>query len=121
MCMKRAALAALVALASAGTAQAGKFDSVVTVKNGSLWEIHQMYLSSVDTDEWGPDQLGEQIIEAQGGSFKLSGVPCDSYDVRLVDEDGDECVVREVDLCGDDATWTISDEDLLACQVETDE
>jgi hypothetical protein len=120
MSIKHCALAALVALAFAGTAQAGKFDSVVTVRNGSLWEIHQMYLSSVEEEEWGPDQLGEQIIEAQGGSFKLTGVPCDSYDVRLVDEDGDECVVREVDLCGDDATWSISDEDLLECQVETE-
>lgn len=120
MSIKHTALGALVALAFAGTAQAGKYDSVVTVRNGSLWEIHQLYLSSVEEEEWGPDQLGAQIIEAQGGSFKLSGVPCDSYDVRLVDEDGDECVVREVDLCGDDATWSISDEDLLVCQVETE-
>ena len=120
MSMKHTALAALLALAFAGSAQAGKFDSVVTVKNSSLWEIHQMYLSSVDEEEWGPDQLGEQVIDAQGGKFSLSGVPCDSYDVRLVDEDGDECVVREVDLCGDNETWTISDEDLLACQVESE-
>lgn len=120
MSIKHCALAALVALACAGTAQAGKYDSVVTVKNGSLWEINQMYLSSVDEEEWGPDQLGDEVIAAQGGSFKLSGVPCDSYDVRLVDEDGDECVVREVDLCGENATWSISDEDLLACEVESE-
>ena len=116
MSMKHAALAALVALAFASSAQAGKYDSVVTVRNDSLWEIHQLYLSSVDEEEWGPDQLGEQIIDAQGGSFKLSGVPCDSYDVRLVDEDGDECVVREVELCAGNETWKITDEDLLACQ-----
>lgn len=121
MNIKRAALAAIVAFGCVGTAHAGKFDSVVTVKNSSLWEIHQMFLSSVDEEEWGPDQLGEQVIDAQGGSFKLSGVPCDSYDVRLVDEDGDACIVREVDLCGDNATWTISDEDLLSCQAGTDE
>jgi len=116
MSMQRAALAALFALAFAGSAQAGKYDSVVTVRNNSLWEIHQMYLSSVDEEEWGPDQLGEQIIDAEGGGFKLSGVPCDSYDVRLVDEDGDECVVREVDLCAGSETWVITDEDLLTCQ-----
>lgn len=116
MSIKRAALAACFALAFVGSAQAGKFDSVVTVKNESLWQIHQMYLSSVDEDEWGPDQLGEQVIDSEGGSFKLSGVPCDSYDVRLIDEDGDECVVREVDLCGEAQTWTITDEDLLDCQ-----
>jgi hypothetical protein len=120
MSSKLTALAALLALAVAGTAHAGKYDSVVTVQNDSLWEIHQLYLSSVEEQEWGPDQLGEQIIASEGGSFRLTGVPCDSYDVRLVDEDGDQCVVREVDLCGENATWTISDEDLLACEVESE-
>jgi hypothetical protein len=120
--MRRSLLCAIVvaALAAVPAAYAGKFDSVVRVLNNSMWNIHEMYLSSVDTEEWGPDQLGEDVIES-GGSFQLNGVPCDSYDVRLVDEDGDVCVIGGVDLCASQHEWEITDEDLLACQVVTEE
>ena len=107
-----------VALLIPVAAQAQK--SNVVIKNKSDWEIHQFFLSPVETDKWGPDQLGEQVIST-GGTFTLTGVPCDSYDVLLVDEDGDECVVSEVDICGDNQGWIISNDDLLACQAEGEE
>lgn len=113
-------LLALAALGLAGVAWAAKYDSVVTITNSANWEIHQLYLSSTEEESWGPDQLGEQII-ATGDSFKLHGVPCDEYDVKLVDEDGDECVVGGVSLCADSDAWNITDEDLLSCQVLTQE
>jgi hypothetical protein len=106
-----------VALLVPVIAQAQK--SNVVIKNKSDWEIHQFFLSPVETDKWGPDQLGEQVI-ATGGTFTLKGVPCDSYDVMLVDEDGDECVVSEVDICGDSQGWVISNDDLLACEAESE-
>jgi len=99
-------------------AQAQKSD--VVIKNKSDWEIHQFFLSPVDTDKWGPDQLQDQII-ATGGTFTLQGVPCDSYDVKLVDEDADECVVPGVDICGDNQGWVINNDDLLECQAGSDE
>ena len=108
----------LLALAPLAAANAASKSSV-TIHNGSSWAIHELYLSPSDQDAWGPDQLGSEIIESDG-RYTLNGIPCDEYDVRLVDEDGDECVVREVDLCGDNATWRITDEDLLACQVESE-
>lgn len=106
-----------VALLVPVIAQAQK--SSVVVKNKSDWEIHQFFLSPVDTDKWGPDQLGEEVI-GTGGTFTLNGVPCDSYDVMLVDEDGDECVVSEVDICSDSQGWVISNDDLLECQAESE-
>ena len=63
----------------------------------------------------GADQLRDHTIEP-GQSFTLSGVPCDTWDVRLVDEDGDECVVPDVDICGQNDTWTVTSKDLLKCQ-----
>lgn len=100
--------------------RAGAYDSVVDIVNQSSWEIHQLYLSSTSDEEWGPDQLGEHVI-GTGDTFQLHGIPCDDYDVRLVDEDGDACVVGGVTLCADADAWEITDEDLLACQVDTDE
>jgi hypothetical protein len=116
--MKRVALLA-AGLAIAASAAASKFDSNVTITNESAWTIVNFYLSAADEDEWGPDQLGDDVIET-GGSFTLNRIPCDSYDVKLVDEDGDECVIGGVDLCADADTWAITDEDLLTCQVLTE-
>jgi len=102
-----------VALLVPVTAQAA--GNTVVIKNKSDWELHQFFLSPVDTDKWGPDQLGDHVIST-GGTFTLSGIPCDSYDVRLVDEDGDECVVPGVDICDGQAGWIITNDDLLDCE-----
>jgi len=93
----------------------------VKIINKSMWEIHELYISSTDTREWGPDQLGREIIGSEGGRFTLTDIPCDAYDVRLVDEDGDVCVVNDVGLCASKGTWVIDDETLLGCQLGTDE
>lgn len=100
--------------------RAGAYDSVVTLVNESAWDIHHLYLSSTSDEEWGPDQLGDHVI-GSGENFELHGVPCDDYDVKIVDEDGDSCVVGGVTLCADDDAWVITDEDLLACQIVTEE
>ena len=116
--MKKLIIAAVAAaLMGVGTmATAAKLDSVVKIRNDSDWSIHELYVSSEDDDEWGPDQLGSEVIESEGGSYQLHSIPCDAYDVRLVDEDGDECVVGGVLLCADKDVWRITNEDLLACQ-----
>jgi len=90
----------------------------VTITNRTDWEIHELYLSSADDENWGPDQLGEEVL-GKGDSFTLQGIPCDDYDVRLVDEEGDECIVAAVDICGESQQWTITSGDLLQCQAGT--
>jgi hypothetical protein len=110
----------IAALLAAGPGIATSADSQVVIVNKSDWEIHQLFLSTVDEEEWGPDQLGEEVIPAGGGRFTLRRIPCASYDVQLIDEDGDTCVVGDVGLCGDSDTWVISNKDLLACQAATE-
>lgn len=113
--MLRHAVLALFACCLAAPAFAGSQAQVV-IKNKSSWAIHNLFISSVDTQEWGPDQLGEHVIDAGGGSYTLTDIPCGAYDVRLVDEDGDECVVGDVGLCAAKGNWVIEDQDLLECQ-----
>lgn len=119
--MKRATLCAVgvlmgaLVVASGTPAGAAGKNSDVTVKNKSKWDIHQFFLSPSGEDEWGPDQLGDEVIET-GGSFLLHSIPCDEYDVKLVDEDEDECVVEAVDLCASSQVWTITNDDLLECE-----
>lgn len=116
-----AVLALVLALAAgASFAKGNKLDARVTVVNESLWAIHELYLSSTDDTEWGPDQLGPTTVIGTGERYMINRIPCDTYDVKLIDEDGDECVVGGVALCADSDTWVITDEDLLACQVATE-
>jgi hypothetical protein len=90
-------------------------NATVKVINQSKWEIHHLFLSSSTEEEWGPDQLGEDVL-AKGDSFTITDIPCDEYDIKVVDEDGDECVIEAVDLCRDQSYWKITDKDLLECE-----
>lgn len=86
--------------------------------NSSKWTIEEMYLSPTKEEKWGEDQLGEKVIKP-GDTYKLTGVPENKYDFKLVDEDGDECVVASLKVA-QDSTLKITDQNLLECQSETE-
>jgi len=111
--MKRITVAALAVCLFAVPMFAKK--ATVKVINQSKWEIHHLFLSSSDDQDWGPDQLEDDIL-AKGQSLTLTGIDCDLYDIKVVDEDGDECVIEQVDLCNDNSYWKITDKMLLACE-----
>ncbi|HYM60476.1 MAG TPA: hypothetical protein VEZ11_06245 [Thermoanaerobaculia bacterium] len=115
--LSRVCLTAVVlTVAAASSAFAA---SSVKIINNSKWDIHHLYLAPTASDEWGPDQLGDHIIAA-GTSFTLNGIPCEKFDVKIVDEDDDECVIEKVSLCNDNAYWKITDKELLACEGDND-
>lgn len=95
--------------------EAAKKRASVKLVNKSAWALHHLFLSPTDEIDWGPDQLGKATVEP-GRTFTLTDIECSSYDVKLVDEDGDECVVEDIDLCGNDAVWTLTSDALLQCQ-----
>jgi len=94
--------------------------SSVTIENSSDWAIHHLYLTPFDSTAWGEDQLGKDVIK-KGQALELKGIDCDSYDIKLVDEMGDECVVQDIDLCLQDAKWELDNAELVGCQVKTAE
>ena len=101
----------------AGTESA--FTEVANLKivNGSDWNIHELYVRRSGETEWGAELLGADVtISAANGAHTLTQIPCETYDVKLVDEDGDECVVTQQDLCGEHQIWEITSESLRACQ-----
>lgn len=51
----------------------------------------------------------------QGDSLTLSGVSSGKWDIRLIDEDGDECVLENVHITTP-KHWVITEERLLGCQ-----
>jgi len=109
--MKRLALLACILAVALPTFAA---PSSVKVINASKWDIHHMFISPASADKWGPDQLEDNIITA-GATFTIHSIPCDEYDVKVVDEDGDECVIEAVKLCSDHY-WKITNDSLLECE-----
>jgi hypothetical protein len=105
----------LLALTVSMPAAAAKRTATIKIINQSKWEIHELYLSPGSSHHWGPDQLGEQVL-AKGESITLKNLDCDHYDIRVVDEDGDECVIEDAELCGDSTYWKITDKELLSCE-----
>lgn len=90
-------------------------DSTLEIHNESSYAFAEINLSPEDAVDWGSDLLGADIL-APGEFLAVSGVSCDVYDIRIVDDEGDECVLASVDLCLDNAVWRIDDAELAACQ-----
>jgi hypothetical protein len=108
------AAAALLALCTVSAADAASIE----IRNKSSWDLHYLYVGPAGDPDWGPDQLGDQVI-LSGETFTLSRIACGRYDLQLIDEDGDACAIYDVALC-DDKAWDITDKHLLTCQAVTE-
>ena len=109
------AAGALVALAMIASCEG---DSTLTIHNDSSYALYEINLSPVSAATWGPDLLdGDALLP--GETIEIYDIVCDDYDVRLVDEDGAECVIQDLDLCFDDEVWQIDDLELAICTLFT--
>ncbi len=81
--------------------------------NQSDWTIEQVYFSPTWDDAWGSDKLGNNVLEPGYEITLTLSAGCGDYDVKFIDEDGDECVVSDVYICNDEVE--ISSADLLEC------
>jgi hypothetical protein len=79
----------------------------VTIANNSGLEIRHVYLSPVDNDNWGPDQLNGSVI-TNGHSDTVSNIACDGASIKVIAEDQNGCFFYQTVSCGDGSTWTIS-------------
>jgi hypothetical protein len=101
-----ASMLAFTLLSSTGCTDDDHVTATLTVRNNSDFEIQQLYLTDVNSSNWGPNLLsGAPLVPAE--SITL-GVDCGFYDARLVDEAGVECTLHDLDLCLDNATWILT-------------
>jgi len=115
--MKKIALSVAILLAGIVGLQAQVFDFKLT--NDTGYNIINMYVSPSAADEWGDDVLGEDILE--DGSYVDVSFPSDiemallafdvsEYDLKVIDEDGDEFVYTALKLAElYEITLTIND------------
>ena len=98
---------AFVAAALATAAYAA--DQDFTIVNNTGQAIMTLNVSPTESDEWGPDILGVDILangERAEISFERGEDRCE-WDIRVTYEDGDTGDWRGIDLC-ETATVTLS-------------
>lgn len=101
--MKRLFLTLAVAAAalSPALAQAGR----LAIVNASGKTIQHIYVSPIDVDRFGPDLLRGASVPA-GQSFNFADLPNGLYDMKIVDETGAECLLKDVDYF-QYSIWTV--------------
>lgn len=89
------------------------YDSELRIQNESSVVIEEIYVTEVDSSSWGPELLDGDIL-FPGDSFTIE-LTCDAYSVMIVDEFGTECMLENLDLCFEDATWFVTNGQLAGC------
>ena len=80
-------------------------DATLSVDNQSDFAIAELYLTETGNPSWGDNLLrGDVLLPDEQLTL---GVDCDFYDVLLVDEDGVDCELHDLDLCLNDADFVI--------------
>ena len=78
------------------------------VHNNSSFSIVELHVTSVGSPTWGPNLIAGETL-APGDSLTID-VSCGTYDALLVDQQGVDCQVHSVDLCGNHADWQINND-----------
>lgn len=99
-----AILGALLSLPLLSSASASV--SSLAIVNNSNWVINNIFLSPVDRDDWGPDQLEGGVINP-GGSHTLN-LSCEGT-IKVITEDSNGCFLTQVVDCAG-GSWTITND-----------
>jgi hypothetical protein len=110
-----ALVATLSSISSGTAAPAPQRGGEFMIVNKSSFAIYHLYLSPSNRRAWGRDQLGRRVIKP-GDSFTLNRIPCGLYDIKVVDNDGDACEIREIAMCRDHTHWDMTNESLMRCE-----
>lgn len=106
-----AVVSTLAALTPLATATAPPL--TISVVNNSGREIRHLYLSPVNSDDWGPDQLNNSSISP--GATRNLNVSWDQSSVKLVGEDQDGCFLSTTVEASGSPVWTITSDTSRNC------
>jgi hypothetical protein len=104
---------ALLAILASALPVAAQSSHYVRIENNTGYDIYQVRLSSTRNPYWGGDRLGRDILGA--GEYFTISAPNGSYDLQIVDEDGDVCAVHDVSIYSDQ-NWNLTPTWLLRCE-----
>jgi len=107
--VKKFVLSCALIVSTAVPALAGQ----LTVINSSDYVVHQLFVSPSQSRSWGPDQLGKETI-GRAERFTVRNIPDGTYDLKIIDEDEDACIVESVDVSGT-MNWMLTDTVIENC------
>lgn len=107
-------VAALSILSVVPMMSGAQTQTTVTIVNNSGLEIRHLYLSPVDNDNWGADQLNDAAVISPGQSFAL-GVSCDQSQIKVISEDQNGCFLYYTVSCAGNSEWTITNDAVPNC------
>jgi hypothetical protein len=94
----------------AGAPEPPPSSATLRVANASSIRIWYLYVSPSSSGEWGPDQLGSQILDP-GEVATIRNVPCGhSYDLKVEGSSHNTLATRYglYLSCGETFTWTLT-------------
>jgi hypothetical protein len=110
--MKSKILAAAALAVALSAAPAFAEDLVFMLNNQSVEAVSEFYVSTLDSDNWGEDILGQDVLPSgETATVTITGANemCE-FDIRLVYEGGSITDERKIDLCDlNDDTYSIYD------------
>ncbi len=114
--MRIPAIAALLVLAATSTASAA--DRPLRFWNLTAGTITGLYLAAPGSSQWGPNQClndPDKSVESDE-RLPITGLAPGRYDVKLVDNKGRTCLVRNVELVsGRPYAFSVGEKDLTNC------
>jgi len=78
--------------------------ATLRVINNTGYTIYYLYVSPAGSSGWGEDMLGSNVLSS-GNDFRVNVQDGASYDVRLVDEDGDSYTRMNMRPSGGSGNW----------------
>lgn len=98
--MRVQTLVASFAVAAAFAAPAFAEDLVFALINNSTANLQELYVSASETDSWGDDILGRDVLAAgENGDVTITdGMATCAYDLRFVMDNGNT-IEGSADLC----------------------
>lgn len=98
-------LAAVGMVTIAGCSDNDEANATLHVHNNSDFSIVDIRVTSVGATTWGDNLIaGTTLAPKQSLAVNVN---CDFYDVRLVDQQGVDCEIHDVELCASHADWVI--------------
>jgi hypothetical protein len=107
--MKRILVLLVVAFAAAFVSGCGVSNVPVTITNDlGAWNIEEVYVDLSD-DPWGENRITEVMEQADVTTIT---VPAGTYDIKVVDEDGDSYTRSDIEIGAEGYSWAVTLSDI---------
>jgi hypothetical protein len=105
---------AFLTLFAISATAAAQSNHTLTLQNNSGFDIYEIHMSSIYDGSWERDLLGRHVLSS-GNSFDITNIASGRYDIKVVDEDGDACILRQVPVY-QDRSWNLTPLGLVGCE-----